>query len=352
MVAEFIEHTDPRWREFLRLVPHDVYHLPEYVSICAKHEDAEPLGFYCISENSVCLIPLLRKRLPARLNAPVDWCDLSSPYGYGAPLYSQPHDAQQVAAFLRAFCAAADELNICSAFLRLHPLMEAKYGPGVPLSAFVTHGETVAVDLTRSKTEMWQETRENHARDILRLQKLNFKPVVDDWAFYGEFARIYRETMFRVGATETYHFSDAYFADLKSALGKALHLCCVLSPDDCLAAGGLFTAVDRIVEYHLGGTDARFLNLAPSKLVMHSVREWGKEHGYLLLHLGGGVGAQEDQLFSFKAGFSRERKRFLTCRLIASESRYAALSSRTGKLDLQADLESAFFPPYRSTNNA
>jgi hypothetical protein len=352
MIAEFIAHTDSRWRECLRLVPHDVYHLPEYVAVCAKYENAEPLGFYATDEGSICLIPVLRKRLPEHLNAPLDWCDLTSPYGYASPLYSHPNNAERVLAFLRTFCAAADELNVSSAFLRLHPLMGANYGPGVPLSAFVSHGETVAVDLTRSKTEMWQDTRQNHARDILRLQKLNFNPVMDDWGFYGEFARIYRETMFRVGATKIYHFSDNYFADLKSALGNALHLCCVLAPDGRVAAGGLFTSVGRIIEYHLGGTDAGYLKLAPSKLMPHCVREWGKEHGDSLFHLGGGVGGQKDALFNFKAGFSPQRKKFLTYRLIANESRYTALSFRTRNLDLQAELESAFFPPYRNTTDA
>jgi lipid II:glycine glycyltransferase (peptidoglycan interpeptide bridge formation enzyme) len=263
-------------------------------------------------------------------------------------LYTHPQDGKRVAALHVAFRAAADELGACSVFLRLHPLFGGPVGVGVQFSACLAQGETVSIDLTRTEEEMWRQTRENHRRDIRRLEKLNFAPVVDDWNLYGEFARMYRQTMMRLGAESSYHFSDEYFADLRTALGDKLHLCCVVSSADRVAAGGLFTSVNDIMEYHLSGSDPEYRRLAPTKLMMHFMRLWGKRGGYSVLHLGGGVGSQSDALHEFKAGFSPDRHVFRTCRMITNEGRYAALTLRAGlPLDLSADLEADFFPAYR-----
>jgi hypothetical protein len=171
---------------------------------------------------------------------------------------------------------------------------------------------------------------------------------MDDWSFYRDFAHIYRVTMARLDADNYYFFDDGYFAALRSALGESLHLCCVLSPEGQVAAGGLFTAVNDIMQYHLSGTDPQHHKLGPTKLMLHFVRLWGKDKGYSLLHLGGGAGAQADSLFQFKAGFSPLRTPFHTYRLIPNEARYAALSLRMGRgLDPGADLGATFFPPYR-----
>jgi hypothetical protein len=84
------------------------------------------------------------------------------------------------------------------------------------------------------------------------------------------------------------------------------------------------------------------------KLVIHFVRLWGKQRGYSIFHLGGGAGALEDSLFRFKAGFSPYRSEFLTLRMIPNERRYVAATHRAGRpVNLPADLEADYFPPYR-----
>jgi lipid II:glycine glycyltransferase (peptidoglycan interpeptide bridge formation enzyme) len=170
---------------------------------------------------------------------------------------------------------------------------------------------------------------------------------MDDWTRYSEFGRLYRQTMARIGANETYLFTDEYFKNLKDALGDQLHLCCVLSPDSRVAASALFTIVGGIMQYHLSASAPEFQRLAPTKLMLHFARLWGKAQGCTILHLGGGVGGREDKLFEFKAGFSRGRMPFYTIRMIVNERRYAALILRAGlPLDPEADLQAAYFPPY------
>jgi len=346
--STFIAPSDPRWLDVLSHTVHDVYHLPEYIALCAKYGAAEPLAFYSEDDGYVCLIPLLLRHLPQHFDAPSTWCDLVSPYGYASPIYTHPSEGQRVSAFLNAFRGAADELGACSAFLRLHPLLKPQRNPSVGLAKCVKHGETVAVDLTVSEEEMWHQTRDGHRSDIRHLQKLNFVPVMDDWDLYGEFIRMYAETMLRLGADPFYCFPDKYFTDLKSALGPRIHFCGVVAPNGRLAAGGLFTAVNHIMGYHLSGSATQYHRLAPTKLMLHFVRLWGKEHGYSVLHLGGGTAAQNDSLFQFKAGFSSDRRQYHTYRLVTNEHRYKSVSLLAGRtLNLPAELGAEFFPPYR-----
>jgi hypothetical protein len=353
--STLIGPDDPRWRGVLARAAHDLYHLPEYVAVLGKHEGTQAFAFYAEDAEAACLIPLLRRRLPEQLEAPATWCDLVSPYGYPAPLYTHPEDSERAERFLNAFVAAADELGACSVFLRLHPLLSDGVRVRAALSSCCTHGETVSIDLTRTEEEMWHQTRDGHQYDIRRLGKLKFTSVMDDWSLLDKFVRMYQQTMLRTGANPYYYFSTEYFTDLKAALGDNLHLCCVLSPEGRAAAGGLFTGVGGIMQYHLSGSDAEFQRLAPTKLMLHFMRLWGKQHGYTILHLGGGVGAERDALFQFKAGFSRERHEFQTCRIIVNERRYAVLVLRAGlPLDPGGDLKADHFPPYsriRRTNS-
>jgi sugar O-acyltransferase (sialic acid O-acetyltransferase NeuD family) len=344
--SQFIGVKDQRWGAMLREVPHDFYHLPGYVALCGRESGAAPLAFYSDERGAKCLIPLLWQSVLANDKDPRDWSDLYSPYGYASPLFANTQDDRKPA-FLENLRTAADEIGVCSVFMRMHPLLEGCNLPPIPHSRCVEHGETVFIDLTSGVEEFWRQTRHGHRYDIRRLEKLNFVAVMDDWSLYPEFRRLYRQTMARIGANETYFFTDEYFTELKDALGDQLHLCCVLSPDSRVAASALFSTVGGIMQYHLSASAPEFQRLAPTKLMLHFARLWGKTQGCTTLHLGGGVGGSGDSLMEFKAGFSHDRKPFYTIRMIVNERRYAALILRAGlPLDPEADLQGEYFPPY------
>jgi lipid II:glycine glycyltransferase (peptidoglycan interpeptide bridge formation enzyme) len=114
--------------------------------------------------------------------------------------------------------------------------------------------------------------------------------------------------------------------------------------------GGLFILCDGIVQYHLSGTLGEFLELAPMKLLLDTVRLWANERKGRVLHLGGGVGAQEDSLFEFKAGFSDRRHEFAVWRWMLLPKIYDQLcqerrrwNSRNGFNSVATD----YFPAYR-----
>jgi hypothetical protein len=170
---------------------------------------------------------------------------------------------------------------------------------------------------------------------------------MDKWEFYEDFAAIYRQTMERLSADEFYYFNNDYFARLRSVLGNYLHLCTVFSPAGDLAAAGLLTSVNGIVQCHLSATHDQYVSHAPSKMMFDHARRWAKEAGQYVFHMGGGVGGCSDSLFQFKAGFSKSRNDYYTYRMVLDEDKYDTLNSirraRTGEPNEGTD----FFPPYR-----
>lgn len=95
------------------------------------------------------------------------------------------------------------------------------------------------------------------------------------------------------------------------------------------------------MQYHVGGTASDHLVAGASRLLFTAAASWAHDHGVNALHLGGGVGGREDNLFRFKAGFSRERAWYRTARMVHDATAYhGALPARVP--------DGHFFPAYRA----
>lgn len=346
MIAELIGPRDARWKSFLKRTKHDLYHLPEYAELAAANEGAVPVAFYAEKGAAACLAPLLIRQIPGVLNAPTGWCDCASPYGYSGLLISPLQE--ELHWFLDAFCHTARARGIVTAFFRLHPLFVLDLSTLGKFGQLIGHGQTVYVNLLESKERICEQMSVNHQRNIKKLTRLGFHISFDEWSRLQDFIAIYHSTMQRVGATSSYYFSTHYFEALRAKLGTRMHLACVLSEANELAAAGLFSVTEGIVQYHFGGTAAQYLPLAPSKLMMDFMWRWAQEQSCYALHLGGGVGGVEDSLFHFKAGFSEARGHFYTYRVIIDESKNATLQQAAKLVRTVRGLESSnFFPGYR-----
>jgi hypothetical protein len=167
----------------------------------------------------------------------------------------------------------------------------------------------------------------------------------EEWLHFETFRRLYRETMVRRSAAPRYFFSDGYFDALREGLGDRLHLC-IVEMGGVIAAAGLFVETCGIVQVHLSGSDDALSNIAPMKVMLHYVEGWAKARGDRHLHLGGGVGGQNDSLQYFKAGFSPLRHPFSTLRVVVDRQEYRRLVAALDPL-LDEDDRSGFFPLYR-----
>jgi hypothetical protein len=337
MTVRLLDPADPQWSEILDGVPHDVYHLPEYVRLSSRTtEPGDPRALVVQTSSGPWLLPLVLRDVPGAPGVR----DAVTPYGYPGPVGALGADAASAAAeFLR-------DQHVVTLFARLHPLLDPDREPFTGVGELVEHGETVTIDLSLPDEELWRQTRSRYRSEINRAQRLGHRAYVDDgFVHLDRFMELYAATMERVEASPYYLFGAEYFAGLKDALDASLHLC-VVEIDGEIAAGTLFTEVGGLVQYHLSASDDRFSADRPTKTLIHFARAWAKARGNRWLHLGGGLGGERDSLFHFKAGFSKLSQPFRTWRVVTDEPTYVDLVRSVHPTSDGRD-RAGFFPEYR-----
>ena len=339
MKAELLGADDPAWTGLLSGTRHDFYHLPEYASICATQEQGEAKAILAMDGERSVLLPLVIRPIAHGGR------DATSPYGYPGPVVNGPADAPFLADALASAMRLLASEGIVSLFVRLHPILNGAFPPGT--GEVVRHGDTVDIDLTLPEEELWRQTRSNHRTQINRAIRAGRAVEFDEkWTHFDAFKRLYRLTMSHVSASSYYFFDEGYFDDLRDALGSRIHLC-IVQAKQAIAVAGLFVETDGIVQYHLSGSDPAFAREGLTKLMFHQVRSWAKARGNEHFHLGGGVGAADDPLLHFKAGFSPLRRPFHTFRAILDQPAYAR-HVQAHAAELGHSLGDEFFPAYRT----
>jgi hypothetical protein len=346
------------YEDMLQQLTHDVYHLPRYIL-----EEAEQLGAQAgaiaISEGSKqFLVPYLLRQCPEDLYSkpfPVGTLyDVVSPYGYPGILMSQ--EAQADSLFLRTaiqkLITTFQVQQICSAFLRLHPILNSDFPNLLQNADFYLEGTTVSIDLTLPEYEQWSQIQSSRRNRINRCKRQEF--CVKILPFAQEhiliFMDIYQDTMDRLNARESYYFKKSYYESL-IALEPHVFICIITHHDQPICAG-IFTECCGIVQYHLSGTKTEFLSLYPSNLMLNEMRLWSKAQGNKIFHLGGGLGSRKDSLFDFKASFSKQRHSFCTLRLISDLENYQILArarARQIDVDIEKLINMNYFPSYRAS---
>jgi hypothetical protein len=347
----------PQWSDVLQGMPHDVYHFARYAELCARIEDGEPVAFVASEDGDTLFVPMIVRRVPARLCGGEDIRDATVPYGYPGPIVSGDRgrisgDGSFVDRAFEAMMSSLRKQCIVSAFLRLHPLLPVDVDALRRFGALVQSGVTVAIDLTLPEEGLWRQMRSNHRRDITKsLSRGETADVDPAWAGQQIFVQAYHETMTRVGASPYYLFPSTYFDDLRVALGEHTHLWTVRS-GAAVIAGAVFTECNGIVQYHLGGALSTALSSNPLKLLFWRAMTWFKQRGNQWLHLGGGFGGADDSLMHFKRGFSPRTFPFHTWRVVLNPKKYDELLTRAGRKSDPGSITASYFPAYRQLMRA
>jgi Acetyltransferase (GNAT) domain len=357
MKVEIISPSNPNWELIIDKLSHDFYHLPNYAILESDRLNAMPQGIIIRDGIKCFFLPyLLRSCEDMQELAEQEIYDVTSSYGYPSFVLNEAgKDPEFISGCFNVLKNTWYEQNICSAFIRLHPIINSHILQSFPSEwNFIhTHSDTVVCDLQLTEQQLWQQTRKSHRTKINKLNRLGFHPkitIANNINSLESFIQVYEETMSRVGAKSLYFFGREYFSNLIAALDQQLYIC-EIEIDNQIAAASLITEVGGIVQYHLGGTKNKFLNQSPSTLMFDYIRTWAKERNNNFLHLGGGVGNAKDSLYHFKAGFSKTTKPFMTMRMIVNENAYSQLTNSTALTSNRTPLEmieSSFFPAYRS----
>jgi hypothetical protein len=348
MKSQILTLSNPLWQEILQQVRHDIYQLPEYISLEANRSEGIPEAIAITKEDKIFFIPYLISKCEE------DIWDIKSPYGYPGILLSPSaiSDSQFITRAWTELRQILSDKNVCSVFLRMHPILNENFEQFFLPDSFTPNGETVSIDLRIPESQLWSHTRKGHKSTINKCKRegmeAKFVPIEE---YLGKFTAIYQETMARVRATDTYYSFDlSYYQQMSRALGDKLHLC-IVEYENEIACAGLYTEVCGIVQSTLGGTKDKFVHLSPSSLETDFARYWAHRRGNEFLHLGGGVGGEKDYVYNFKAGFSKLRHQFYTMRLVLDREKYDYLIElRVKELNSEPEKlkESGFFPAYRA----
>lgn len=343
------------WLSVLRrAMRHDFYFLPGYHALAEERGEGEARLFVYERDGYMLALPLMLRSIadvPELGNAAGTWRDATSVYGYAGPLASHERVPEPVLrGFQTALAESLRELRVIGAFSRLHPLIP-QHALLDGLGECRPGGQTVSIDLTLPPEAQRAQYRGTARTRINRLARAGVICGIDrEKRHLREFVSIYHETMRRVGAHGAYFFDKEYFAGLVQSLGSTLKLFVVMMPGGEVVGGGLFTLCDGVVQYHFGGTRDTALKLSPMALIFDGVRLWANQQQARVLHLGGGVGANADSLFQFKAGFSDRRHDFATWRWIIAPEVYGALGKERRGWNAERGFEPIspeYFPAYR-----
>ena len=362
--------ADPDWQKYLNTLPHDFYHLAGYLELEAQRYGATAEAIVIQHDAEVFFLPYLIRdcdyrsvRVASRSeNNPV--YDVISPYGYPGMLVSLAgQNPQFIDRCLQTIYRYWQERNICSAFLRLHPILNSYLVDRSSSDRQESHqeievterlhlrGDVVICDLTNDLEDIWKQIRSSHRTKINKLKRSGFivKMVPID-RYLDIFIDIYRETMNRVNATPSYYFTQDYFERFVNILGDGVQIC-VVEIDGQIIAASLITEFSGIVQYHLGGTRTEFLPYSPTTIVFDYVIKWAKQRQNRYFNLGGGLSGQQDSLYHFKVGFSDSTRSFATLETIVDRQLYDRLTAQRAEslgLTTSALSNTPFFPAYRA----
>ena len=323
---------------------HDVYYLSGYVKAFQLHGDGEPLLFY-YEDEAVRGINVVMKRDIAKdvhfagKLPEGQYFDFSTPYGYGGWLI----EGEQTDSLFDAYESWCRENGIISEFVRFHPVLknhiysEKRYEV-IPLS------NTIALDLS-SPEVIWAGLTSKNRNMVRKAQKNGVRIYHGRYPeIFEKFRTIYNGTMDKDQAEKYYYFSEGFYHSVLNDLPQEAQIFYAQIEDGTIVAASIMLTANGRMNYHLSGSLREYQNMAPSNLLLYEAALWGGTNGCKTMHLGGGVGSQEDSLYQFKKAFYRgEPCRFHIGRKIFLPEQYKNLEA------LRIDFpDGAFFPRYRA----
>ncbi|GAA5088307.1 hypothetical protein GCM10023210_11820 [Chryseobacterium ginsengisoli] len=336
-----IEISDKeRWEETIRsCVFYDIYHTYFYHSL----ESSFPSVLF-VSEFNDELIAFPFK---VRNIEDTGYFDLTSVYGYCGPISNKNFgelSKNHFAFFHEEFSKFCKENYIVSIFSRLHPLSD--YNTFFDDFGDVANmNKTVVVDLVQPPEHQVKQYRKSTKYEIKYLRNKNFTIIkTKDSSNIDNFIEMYYKTMEKVRAFDRYYYDRDYFHGFLNNDDYEVILL-MAEQNGKFAAGGIFTVVGNVMQYHLATTDESFIKDAPMKLILDEARIIAMEKNLQFLHLGGGfAGRDNDNLYLFKSGFSKNRLQFSVWKHITDTEQYDKL---VAYMNIWKSVNN-FFPLYRN----
>lgn len=332
------------WDELVKTFPnYDVYYLSGYVKAFMIHGDGEPHLLFFENDGLRGIYVFMKRFVVSGV------FDSITPYGYGGVLFEGDVSKDKTSVFWKEYLDYMHELGIVSNFVRYHPILQ-NASPMKEISNVIDLGKTIAMDL--SSPEIIWENLHSKNRNMMRKAEKNGVVIKHGKGMdlLDKFREIYNATMDKDHAEEYYYFKRPFYESIHCDLYDNYEMFYAEYAGEVIAMSIMIFANDRM-NYHLSGSNMDYRNLAPSNLLLYKAALWGCEQGMKTLHLGGGVGSGEDNLYKFKAAFNKNSDyRFSIGKEIFDSNKYNELVIARKKATPSFNQESVFFPLYRAIN--
>ncbi len=288
MDFEFITEKEDllaAWQRYIALAtsPRDPYADAEYVWLNRWIEAGTPAAI--AAEDF--WYPFVMRPIPEIFKIP--GLDVTSPYGFGGPLTSNP---QTLGAFCRYWDDFCEKHNVVAEFIRFNPYLENHLR--FPVEKHHVK-DVVWFDLSLSKEALEQNSHPQKRR-YLKKQDFEFS---DRFEGLSSFVKLYQDAMQEKHADRFYQFPQEVFQHLNP------NTCWVHSVyhEGEVISAALFLVDGQTVQYFLGANNEIGKALKSSAWLLWQTALKAKKLGYQRYILGGGM-QKDDSLFRFKQQLS------------------------------------------------
>lgn len=348
MDARTFTHNElDQWRAWFDMLDAPgPYHAPEYLSLLAgefEHDSEQPELFIYGDDSEFVYYPYLRRSLTdlphadAAVDDPEQYSDIVSSWYYGGPLLSPGADESLAEPFAEAFREHCSESGIVSEFVRFDP--NRRNDQVFDTLNPVHNRQTVPIDLTQSKEEVWEGYEARNQRAIRQAQE---SPLEIDREYnesdIQQFHTIYTNAMDARDAADHYRFPLRFFEELVGS-----ELCSpIIARYEGDVVGGFLIAHDNIYSHHyLSASNPDYWDDRVNNLMYHeAVMYMHDAHRKVFDFQGGRPG-----VFKFKKGFSPDRREFYIGKRVHQPEIYDALVDAAAAAGIETD--TGYFPAYR-----
>lgn len=321
----------------------DIYFEPDYGKLYEEMENGSSETFHYSNEYGKVTHTFIKRKIET-FDGEETWYDLTTPYGYGGPLVeavSGKEDAL-IAGFMKDFGDYCKKNRIVSEFIRFHPIV-ANHQWFTKDYEVIYSRKTVGTNLKDFEDPFQSEFSKSCRKEVRRSLRdgvtYRITKAPED---ISNFEAIYAQTMDRNHAADYYYFEPSYFRDCQKYFKNNILIVEALFEEKVVAMGFYFIYGD-FIHMHLSGTLNEYLQYSPAYVLKYAVTLWGKEHGFQMIHHGGGKSSEpDDSLYLFKKKFGQHTEfDFHIGKKIWNQEQYDLLSKEVG---IQ---ETEFFPAYR-----
>lgn len=336
-----------RWREYHELLPASgPYHDPGYVTYIAGFlEDETDAELFVLDDGDefvyypYLIRPVETLPFASELSGVEGHRDIVASWYYGGPLASTGNSTELTSRFAEEFAAHCEETGIVAEFVRFDPNIEnhesfPELGPSFDR-------ETVWVDLTRSKDELW-DGFERRARNAIRQAQdtdLVVEPTSDP-EDYRAFYRIYCNAMEAKGASVQYRFPLEFFTGLLAQQELASLL--VARYEGRVVGGSMLVHDEYVAHDYLRASNPDYWDMRVNNLICYEALMHEHRTDREIFDFQGG----RPGVFKFKKSFSKERGEFHVAKRIHIPDAYDELVDAAERAGI--DTTGGYFPAYRS----